>query len=300
MNLHHPLVQSLLLPAGIAFVGCGLVRSAGGPGAGARWAAVAIGPALIAGTGAVAGWAVSPNTMTGKLPWVIAAGWLLGLSLEAMRASRWLQWAAASALWAAALAWLGPDSIALFLAAFAIGTLVIAAVVRESSARADASAILAMASLGLAGVAMLGASLLLFQFALGTAAALAGGALFWLWPKPRIAFGARATMPATFAWLGIAIATVRLTPTPGYVLALLAAAFGAGALVARATAWQGPLNDEHVVASARADWREPLLRGIAAALVAASAVGTMLLAAPTALPNAPQTTDDDAYYKPDW
>lgn len=287
MDIQHPLIRSVLLPFALALVLGGLLRAALGAQVGARWAAAGLAVALVVAAFNVVGWQARAGTLTEKLPWVIAAAALLGLVLEAVASAARVRWMAATALWALALLALGVASPLAGLLAWVAGAAVIAAVLQVRSDGADAPALLAVAGLGLAGVAMLSASLLLFELALGGAVAAVGLAL-WLWPRARIAFGASGRIVAVLAWLALAYATLRLTQAPVAALVLLALVFAVGPL----------LDRRHPAAGAPARaWTRPLWRALGGAVLAAGALALTLWG-----PGAPSTgpAEDSPYYTPRW
>lgn len=283
--LHHPLVRSVLAPALLALVLCGLLRRA----AGARWAAAGTAIALVVACAWVVGWPSNPGSLIGKLPGAVLGAALLGVALEAVRAGLRTQWLAAAAAWALMLFVLGVATPLAGGVAWAVGTAVLGAVLQPPADTADAPALLAVAGLGLAGVAMLSASLLLFELALGAAVAVAATAL-WLWPRARIAFGPAGRIAAALGWLALAHATARLTQAPAAALGLLALGFAAGPLLAR---WPR---------AAQPPWARPLWRAAGAAVCAAAAIAVVLLtgtgAAPDAVP--PGEGDGYPYYTPRW
>ena len=285
MDPHHPLFRSVLLPLGAALIGTGVLRGAFGGAAGRRWAAAALGLALLVAAVWTLGWRFRPASVTEKLPWVYAAAWLLGLGLEALRAGTRAQWVATAALWAAVLLWFGGQPLLAGAVAWVIGAAVIGAVLHEPRDGAQAPTLVLVASAGLALVAMQAGSLLLFELALALMAALAGCAL-WLWPKARIAFGASGCVVALLAWLALAQGTALLTRPPAGALVLLAGASSAG-MLARALhrrAWPAP-------------WVEPLVLAAIALLWAAAAVAVTLWLGASAATGA---ATDDPYYKPAW
>lgn len=292
MDLHHPLFQSLALPLVVAFMVTGMLRGALGPVQGRRWAATGVALAIVGTAVWILGWRMPPGTLTERLPWIYAIVALAGLGLEALHAGRRSEWLTASVLWALALASLATQALPLMIGLWVLGTAVIRAVLREHAARANAAAILVVASLGLAAVAMASGSALLFELSLALAAAVAGCAL-WLWPFVRIAFGAAGALVSTLAWLVLMLATALLTEVQPPTLLLLAGAFTAGPLVhwgRRRLQRPAPAPG----ASART-WVEPLIvAAVAAAWVAAA------LAFAQWGGGAPAATMDDPYYKPRW
>lgn len=288
MDFHHPLFQSLALPLVLAFAATGVLRAMLGPGAGARWAALGMPLALLVGLSWVVGWRVPPGGMTEKLPWICLAAALLGVALETLRARRRAQWLAAGALWALIIVVLGQQPLLPRIGSWIVGMAVIGAVVHELPTRADAAAMLVVASVGLALVSMMSGSALLFELSLGLAAAVAGVAL-WLWPVSRVSFGASGLVAAVLAWLTLAQSTALLTSVrPGAVL-LLAAAFCGCALLAvvRRRLHRG---------EGRA-WAETLAVAAVSALWVVAALAIAQWAGPS---RSAGKADADPYYTPKW
>ncbi|MBS0427640.1 MAG: hypothetical protein JSR41_10180 [Proteobacteria bacterium] len=285
MDVHHPLVRSVLAPALLALVLCGVLRRLAGP----RWAAAGTAFALLVACTWVVGWPPRGASLVGKLPWTVLAAALLGAVLEAARARPAVQWLSATAVWALALLALGVTTPLAAGLAWIVGAAVLGAVLGARADTADAPALLAVAALGLAGVAMLSASLLLLELALGGALALAGTAP-WLWPRTRIAFGPLGRVTATLAWLALAYATARLTQASPAALLLLALGFAAGPVLDR---WPR---------AAHPAWARPLWRAAGAAACAAAAVASTLAGSggATGTPVPPGESDSYPYYTPRW
>jgi hypothetical protein len=245
------------------------------------------------------GWQLPPAALTERLPWIYAAAALVGLALEALHASRRTEWLVAGLLWALALAALAAKPLPLMIGLWLLGLAVIRAVLREHAARADAAAVLVIASLGLAAIAMRSGSALLFESSLALAAAVAGCAL-WLWPFVRIAFGASGAIVAVLAWLALAVTTALLTEARPLALGLLAGAFTSGPLVRWA---RRHLRRSAAPTAAKAGtpakartWVEPLI----VAAVALVWVAAALALAHGEAAGTPAATMDDPYYKPRW
>ena len=288
MDFHHPLFQSLALPLVLAFVATGVLRALLGPGAGARWAALGVPLALLVTVGWVLGWRLAPGGLTEKLPWVYLAATVLGAVLEALRADRRAHWLAAGLLWAVVLVALGQQPWLPRVGSWLVGMAVIGAVLYEVPSRADAVAMLVVAGVGLALVSMMSGSALLFELSLGLAAAVAGAAL-WLWPVPRISFGAGGLLAAVMAWLSLAQGTALLTSVrPGAVL-LLAASFSACAFVR-------VLRHRLRRGEGRA-WVEALVVAAVVALWVAAALAIAHWAGPQ---RARGGAPDSPYYTPKW
>jgi hypothetical protein len=299
MDLHHPLFQSLLLPLLVAFTVTGMLRGALGGVQGRRWAAAGVAVAIVGAAVWLLGWQLPPGALTERLPWIYAAAALVGLALEALHASRRTEWLVAGLLWALALAALAAKPLPLMIGLWLLGLAVIRAVLREHAARADAAAVLVIASLGLAAIAMRSGSALLFESSLALAAAVAGCAL-WLWPFVRIAFGASGAIVAVLAWLALMVTTALLTEARPPALGLLAGAFTSGPLVrwARRHLRRPPAPaaaNASTPATART-WVEPLI----VAAVALVWVAAALALAYGEAAGTPAATMDDPYYKPRW
>ena len=293
MDLHHPLIQSFALPLVVAFMVTGMLRGALGPVQGRRWAAAGAALAIVGTAAWQLGWRLPPATLTERLPWIYAAAALLGLVLEALHATRRTEWLAAGVLWALVLAILPMRALPLLLGVWLLGLAVLRAVLREHAARADAAAVLVIASLGLAAAAMSAGSALLFELSLALAAAVAGCAL-WLWPVVRIAFGASGAIVAAIAWLSLMQAAALLTEVRPATLLLLAGAFTSGPLVrwGRRRLRRGPAPPP--AARART-WVEPLIVAAVAAAWTAAALALAAWGHPEM-----STGMDDPYYKPKW
>ena len=289
MDFHHPLFQSLALPLVLAFAATGLLRALLGPGAGARWAAAGLALGLIVSASWTLGWRLPPGTLTEKLPWVYAAAAAAGLGLEAVRADRRAQWLVAGLLWAIVIVALGGrQPLLLRVASWLVGMGVIGAVLSELHSRADAAAMLEVASFGLAALAMMSGSALLFELSLALGAAVAGTAL-WLWPVSRIAFGASGAIVALLAWLALAHGTATLTTVRPGPLLLLAASFSSAALV------------RGVRRRLRLGEARPWIKALVVAAVAALWVVAALALAQWGGPaRAGGATMDDPYYTPKW
>lgn len=289
MDFHHPLFQSLALPLLLAFSATGVLRALLGPGAGARWAALGVPLALLAGVSWVLGWRMPPSGLTEKLPWAYLAAALLGVVLEALRADRRAQWLAAGLLWAVLLVALGRQPWVPRVGSWLVGMAVIGAVLYEVPSRAEVAAMLAVAGVGLALVAMMSGSALLFELSLGLAAAVAGSAL-WLWPVPRISLGASGLLVAVIGWLSLAQGTALLTSVrPGAVL-LLAAAFSACGIV-RVLRRRLHRGEGHA-------WCEALVVAVVAAAWVAAALAIAQWAGPPR--GGSGKVPEDPYYSPKW
>ncbi|MDM0016143.1 hypothetical protein [Variovorax saccharolyticus] len=282
MDFHHPLFESLALPLVLSFAATGLLRAGLGAVHGRRWAATGVAPAILVASAWVIGWQQWPGSLTEELPWIYAAAALLGVGLEGMRALRRTTWLASCVLWALVLVGLSDQPLALQAVTWMVGALAIAAVLSAPPERADAPASLVVAGIGLAAVAFLSGSALLFELGLSIAAAIAGCAL-WLWPVARIGFGACGAVVSVIAWLAMAQGVALLTPVHSGVLLLLAGALLSGPMLRWLPGSLRPAMHALIVAALAALW-------VAAAVMLAFHQGSQ----------APGGKQDDLYYTPRW
>ncbi len=318
--IHHPAFQSLVLPgllAALALLGIGALAR----GSGARHAAWG---GLFGLLGALAWWPGfdwPAPTRNQKLPWVVLAG--LGLAaLDTGRGAGTARparvWLAALAIWAAGGAWLagtaafasvsvtglvsGPVSGLVLTRTLLLGLALGGAVLfllagRRSDAPiqgAVSAAVVTLASLGLAGLAGTGGSLLLAQLALMLASSVVvtGG---WAWlrrasgavvsPALWLAFG--------LAWLAIAWSWVLAAPTP------VAAAAGAVRVAGLAAIFALPVLLGVMQPSSR-----HALRWRWAGMLLAIGLAVLALAWPGGIDTAPAADTaadpDDPYLTPSW
>ncbi|MDM0104499.1 hypothetical protein QTH97_06120 [Variovorax sp. J22R24] len=291
MDFHHPLFQSLALPLVLSFAATGLLRGGLGPVHGRRWASAGAGVAIVVASVWVLGWDMWPRTLTEELPWIYMAAALLGLGLEAMRAATRTTWLATCVLWTLVLAGLSDQPLALQAVTWLVGVAVIAAVLGQPAESAHAAASLVVAGLGLAAVALINGSALLFELSLSIAAAVAGCAL-WLWPKARISFGACGAVVSVIAWLTVAEGIALLSPVRPVVLLVLACAFIAGPIVHLAGRWLRRAPP----AVSRRTWAGALVVAVLAAIWVTGAVALALHDDA----KAPAGGLDDPYYTPRW
>ena len=311
--LHHPVFQSLVLPALLAWAGIALLRALPGA-AGARWAPLGAVLALLAALAVQPGFGWPATAAAQKLPWVVLAGLVLAALLRAREAGRARagssdQWLAAVLCWAGASVWLAGGRPALLPAALTAlaGAVVLAllawggrpmprrppgpagAGMAPRAAAGDgapAAAALTMATLGLSALAVGGGSLLLAQLALALATVSAVlGLWVWLRPDGGLTVPAAVLMPLGLAWLAIATTLPPLAGVGMVHVAGLALGFGAPPLVLRSG-----------LLAHRPRWA-PLAVALLAAVPVALAVGWQIAAG--GMPaGAPGIVDDDPYYEP--
>jgi hypothetical protein len=229
--LHHPAVQSVLLPVLLGLLGIALLAALPGA-AGRRWATHGALLALLLCFGLLPGYAWPPTGAAQKLPWVAAAAALVATAVLAWQPNRpwltglltWVAWAVAGRwLVVGALPWWG--ELALVLG----GGLVLAVLMllQRPAAGGDArgglrdtrpvldrgawaAAALAVAAYALAGLAAFGGSLLLAQLAamLGSVSAVSAAMLVvWrrLRPGAGLTLSPAVLMPLGLVWLVIAL-----------------------------------------------------------------------------------------------
>lgn len=265
MDLHHPAVESLVLPGLLALLLTGLARAVVGPDRRGLAAALGSGLAIVMATTWMSGWSAAPVSSLGRLPWLYVAALVAGVALARRRpAVGWLVTAVmalAGSIWLGGIGGIGASLFA------ALGLLLAAALARTPPQRADGAAILAIAGVGLGGSALAAGSLALFQQAVLIAAATGGTAL-WLWPRPRLAFGPAAVVSVTLAWLFTTLAATRTISLAAPTIVLLALGILVAALGSRSTGEERPPRRP----ARQALWR-PLLAGLIALAFAAAAVG---------------------------
>ena len=299
MDLHHPFVESVALPLLLSLALTGIARGFVGAARGGLAAVIGVGGAVIAATTWMSGLSPAPTSTLSRLPWTfvaaIVAGWIAAVAGRRPAVG----WLVAAAVAIAALGWLGGVRGAIN---GAIGSLLLAALMRAPADRADAAAALVIASLGLAAATMRAGSLALFQQALLLAAAT-GGAALWLWPKPRLAFGPGATVAATVCWLATAQAASQSVAIAPLTLGLLAAALLATIVTGgrHAGAVHGDRWGLGVAARAgRAALLRPLATAAIAGIIVAAAVGWQFYggaAGPPAATDGAKPAAEDPYLK---
>jgi hypothetical protein len=220
--IHHPAFQSLFLPLLLALLGISVLWA----GLGARHAAWGGLLGLLGALAWLPGFEWPTVTRTQKLPWIVLAG--LGLAaLDALRGGAngrpALAWLAALLAWAAAGLWLAgaaADPLALAAAAM-LGWAVLSLLAwgrgDAPAPGALAAAVLTLATLGLAGLAATGGSLLLAQLALMLASTVAAaGCWAWLRPASGLVVSPALLMCFGLAWLSIAWSWVLAAPAPAF------------------------------------------------------------------------------------
>jgi hypothetical protein len=253
--IHHPAFQSLALPLLLALLGIAVLRA----GLGERHAAWGGLLGLLGALAWLPGFEWPAVTRTQKLPWIVLAG--MGLAaLDALRGGAHgrpvLAWLAALLAWAAAGLWLAGAAAGplVLTAAGVLGWAVLSLLAWGRGAApaqgAVAVAVLTLATLGLAGLAATGGSLLLAQLALMLASTMAAlGCWAWLRPAAGSVVSPVLRLHFGLAWLSIAWCWVLAAPAPAFGtasavrVAILTLAFLVPALLwrlpasARATPW---------------------------------------------------------------
>ena len=276
-----PHFAASLLPLGVAFLSAGVIRLAGGAGRGATFADAGIGLGILAVFLAL--YRAIPF-LSHVSDHAVGEAALAGLGLGAMltlgHAGSLLRRAAAVVMALAILYRLGGlammqgarlDALVVVLAAVG-GVLALLRLEAAGGRGANPLVLLLVASVGLAGVAYVGASVSLAQLAGGIAAA-AAGFLLWNWPVARWRFGAMGVLAGGGAFVAAAAGlALRLTGPPylSLSLALLLLVFLAEPVAAR-LAFGRPGGG--LVARAAA----PVALGLVAAVPALAAIGLAVL-----------------------
>ncbi|MGD9946062.1 MAG: hypothetical protein AB7L76_02915 [Burkholderiaceae bacterium] len=279
MNLHHPLIQSLLVPFAVSLIALAVLRAlvrrraalgrTGTPVS--AWPPLAAGLGLLASLTAMPGFG-NPLSAPEKLPWAMAAAvlaaWLLNLGDAAARRGpaltvaaalllgfgAWLGGIGATAIAAAALAWLATVAVPALPDRRNAGA-------AQTAHAARLPAVQAIAALGLAGVSFQAGSALLAQIAAAIAAASAAVAL-GNWPRGRDRAGFVALLATGVPTGLLAITLWRLTgvsPLPLFILAACGLLQTGAIRRLLPVRWQGSAA-------------EPVAAALAAALLAAAAI----------------------------
>lgn len=277
MSFDHPAVHSGLVPLVVAFLAAGVLRLALGAGRGPQAASAAAGVGFLVAyllTLGLPPW--PPSGALQKLAYVAAAGLAIGLLLDLLRAGViWARLLGVLAL-VAALAWVFESQVrqadprALLQPALlaAGGALALWRVAGQRAQGVAPAVAVIVAALGLAGVALVSASLSIAQLA-GALAAAVGGFALWSWPVARFPFAAGGNFAALIPLLALAAVTTLLTKAPVWALAPLLLVFFADLVSSRLPAGSGR-------------WREalqPVYLAVIAAIPAALAVGLAVYAA---------------------
>jgi hypothetical protein len=228
-----PAVQSALVPLAAGFALAGLLRLVGGPDRGRALASAAVGLALVAGLLTLLGWPVwPPRTVAQKLPYLVAAGSVLGVVLDARPLPRAMALLVALAWPAVVLGWLAWPRLAApslgglapVAAAYAGGAFALVRLQHWRGHETVTPTLLLAASLGLAGLAVLASARSLGQLA-GVLAGAVGGFLLWNWPVARFPFGWGGLLPAGGALVALAGQALLFTRVSPLALGLLLTVF---------------------------------------------------------------------------
>ena len=278
MSVDHPVIQSALIPLVVSFALAGVMRALGGFGSGDRSATAAIPAAVLTAyflTLGMPSW--PPSGGLAKWPFVVGLSFLGALVMAYTSLSvAWTRGLAIAAL-LLALAWIawplvGNGRLASMIGAGALmlgGGVVLWRTARGTKAppSAEPLAMLVVASAGLAGVALVSASLSIAQMA-GALAAAAGGVALWNWPIARFAFGTEGAIGAVIPLASLAGLVMVSTTAPTWALLPLALVFFADGVSGRVPVVSGRLGPT----------LRPLLTLIVAAVPAAVAVALAALA----------------------
>jgi hypothetical protein len=234
VDLHHPFIESVILPFVVVLAATGTAVAVRSRFDASRLATTSVGIGFLLAVYLVAdGLVWPPRTAVQKLPYVTAGLILAGTMLEGVaRSRRFFLWAAAVVLTIMLLWLVWPQlpeaSAGVFwragLVLLAGGTIMWTLVDREGKGRVPAPSMLVLAALGLAGAAFSAGSLVLFQIALGLAAA-GGGFVLWNWPRPRLVFGPGGVLVAGIGLVLLALLLLTLTEIRSWALVPLLGVF---------------------------------------------------------------------------
>jgi hypothetical protein len=231
--MNDPWVQAAALPAAIALALTLIIRIFGGSGRGALLASAAVGIAFLGAYSITVGVPpLPPVNGIQKLGYLAAAGLVLGLFLDLFKAPRPTFWVV-MALWPAlVVVWLAEPRLAGMSVLWLIATAVLwfggfMTFARLEGARDDginAPVMLAVAAIGVAGLALIGNAPDLSRLGLMLAAAI-GGFLICNWPIPRYPFGNALLFGASTTLLALAAQTALYTGVAPVSLIILLPVF---------------------------------------------------------------------------
>jgi hypothetical protein len=274
--LINPAFQSSAVP----FVAALLAAALLGFGGAKQFTGLAVLAGFLAASLLIFGLPVLPPVASGhKIPYVAVLGAAVGLILDLTNPDLRKRLAAGLSAVIVAVAWLGwrklfaaPSPDHLWMLLVVAGAVLALWCGERNSERFDpleALAVLLVAALGLAGVAVIGASASTSQNAGALAAAL-GGLMVLNWPARRFGLGATARLTALVTLAALAAQLALFSRAPAWSLLLLLPAFLAPRLAHRLI----PHTHPH------AALLRPVLTGVITAVPAALATAAAWLAAP--------------------
>lgn len=267
--LANPAVAAVLIPFVAAAFAAGILRALGGTARGAAIAGAAVGIGLLAGHIALLGEPqMIPRGGVQKIFYIAAIATFAGLVVDlaffgrSVRQLLAIAGAVVAALWIAQNGLRSADT--LFLVTLILGILVGAGVLlrleQANRGALDGIAVLAVASLGLGVVVLLGNSAAVASLAFALAAGCAGFAV-WNWPVSRWPAGASVLFAGGISWVALAIYALLFVPNASPIaLAATAGAFLADPIV-RKLGWGGK------------GWVRPFAIAMAAAIPVLAGIG---------------------------
>ncbi|MCU0762062.1 MAG: hypothetical protein MUF76_03530 [Hydrogenophaga sp.] len=307
--LHHPAVQSLVLPwvaALLAMAVLGGWRPARSP----RWAGLGAALGLLVALVIFPGFEWPAASRAQKFPWIVLLSVGVAVaSVAVLRVQdlRWPLWALGTALWAMASIWLtggGGGAPAFQSVAWLLGGSALMALVLlpgasppeaaqkptpvAGQACISAGAVLAVVAAGQAAMAAMGGSLLIAQLAMALAVVTGMLALWgWLAPDAPGLCSRPALMPLALAWLALA-QSLSATVAAGLLRSGLLALALCIPLALRRTGWA--MRHPRWV-----PWLSVLLAAVPVALALLPVWADGAIA-----PGGAGADTDDPYYRSDW
>ena len=224
-TLNNPMVQSSLLPLIVSLVLAGIVGFSSKNGQ--RLAAIAVAISALVTIIVISGISFPPKATSQKLPYLIIAGSVIGLLVDALNIKGWSYKLISLIIPLGMVGWLfGARFNTIDLAGafylIAIILLAVATLWRGETQRnqIDSGLKLLFISGGLGGILLIGSSAMLAQTAFALMAAM-GGFLLWNWPKFRFSIGASLLFPIVAILSAMAAQGLFFTKASGIALLFL-------------------------------------------------------------------------------
>lgn len=241
--LGHPLTRTFILPLVVALLAGGLLLAIGAR----RVAVLGIVLGFLAAYVAIRGVpAFPPGSAEHRLVYLVLGGGVLGALFDGLRPGRAVQWwliGCAALVGVGWIAWprvVGASAPVVIMAAGAVAwSMVILGRLEAAGERGTvAPVMLLVAALGMAPLALDGASAAFAQLA-GALAAAAGGFMLWNWPTPRMPFGRAGVLGGENALVLLGVSLAFHTSASVPALVMLGGVFFADAVAERVPVGRG-------------------------------------------------------------
>ncbi|GGK71334.1 hypothetical protein [Amphritea balenae] len=223
--LNNPMLQSSLLPLLISLIVAGVVGFSSAKGQ--RFAAIAVAISALATIIVISGLSFPPKATSQKLPYLIMAGAIIGLLVDALNIKGWSYKLVSLIIPLGMVGWLfGARFNSMDLVGgFYLIVITLLAILTlwqgdNQRNRIDSGLKLLFISGGLGAILLIGSSAMLAQTAFGLMAAI-GGLLLWNWPKFRFNIGASILFPIVAILSAMAAQGLFFTKASGIALLLL-------------------------------------------------------------------------------